>query len=357
VVPETGGEVGHTPGPAPDRSPVAMSMYGPVAADEVVLMTTMDVTPLRHDALFYDGVGDLVDRLAPFVLDGLDRGDAVVAVLPPPNLAALRGALGRDGTGVDFIDASEWYRRPVPTIDRYHRSLLAKQALGHPAVRVIGEVQFGAAPDDWRAWTKYEAAINRAFASWSAWIICPYSARTLPAEVLADAERTHAHIHAGGRRSTSTPYQPAERVIVSLAVPPGAAGDPALSLDLSEAPHRARVAVAGLARQIGFDRSRIAEVALCVAEVVANAHLHGGGPVTLRAWAGAGRLICEVADGGSRDVDPLAGYLPPDPHRVGGRGLWIARHLADQVELVRRDDGGLSAWLRFSPASLNTMPG
>jgi anti-sigma regulatory factor (Ser/Thr protein kinase) len=311
-------------------------------------MITTDTIPLRHDALFYDGIDQLVDQLLPFARNGISRNDSVVAVLPPDNLSALRDALGPDGADVEFIDATEWYRRPVSTIAGYHQSLTRKTALGHPLVRVIGEVQFGSTADEWRSWTRYEAALNRAFETRPAWIVCPYDTRTLPEAVLADARRTHPHLHAGDDRSPSPEYRPADEILASLPVLPQVAGPPAITLDIGEAQHRVRTAIAALARRLRFDETRIAEVVLSVAEIAANARMHGGGRATLRAWAEPDQLVCEIADDGPGDINPLAGYLPPEPRRPGGRGLWITRQLADQVELQLRPGGGLSAWLRFT---------
>jgi anti-sigma regulatory factor (Ser/Thr protein kinase) len=312
------------------------------------MATTDTPPPLRHDALFYDGVDQLVEQLLPFARDGLSQNDSVVAVLHPDNLSALRDALGPDGDEVEFIDATDWYRRPVSTIAGYHQSLTRKTALGHPLVRVVGEVQFGSTADEWRSWTRYEAALNRAFESRPAWIVCPYNTRTLPDAVLTDARRTHPHVHAGNERSPSAEYRPADEILASLPVVPQVAGPPAITLDIGEGQHRVRTAIAALARRQRFDETRIAEVVLSVAEIAANALEHGGGRSMFRAWAEPDQLVCEIADDGPGDINPLAGYLPPETRRSGGRGLWITRQLADQVELQLRPGGGLSAWLRFT---------
>jgi hypothetical protein len=37
--------------------------------------------------------------------------------------------------------------------------------------------------------------------------------------------------------------------------------------------------------------------------------------------------------------DPLAGYVPPDPGDEHGAGLWVARQLTQQLEIVATPEG------------------
>ena len=69
-----------------------------------------------------------------------------------------------------------------------------------------------------------------------------------------------------------------------------------------------------------------------VDEVVTNVLRYGAPGGQLRAWAEEGRMICEVAGGGSIS-DPLVGRLRPGPDQPAGRGLWIANHLCDLVQI------------------------
>jgi hypothetical protein len=43
-------------------------------------------------------------------------------------------------------------------------------------------------------------------------------------------------------------------------------------------------------------------------------------------------VICDVRDRG-RLGQPLAGRQRPPPDRIDGRGLWLANHLCDLVQL------------------------
>jgi anti-sigma regulatory factor (Ser/Thr protein kinase) len=73
--------------------------------------------------------------------------------------------------------------------------------------------------------------------------------------------------------------------------------------------------------------------------VATNALMHGRPPVTAQLWADDGELICQIADAGLWNADPLAGWLPPISPRLGGWGLPIARQLCDAVEITPRETG------------------
>ena len=74
----------------------------------------------------------------------------------------------------------------------------------------------------------------------------------------------------------------------------------------------------------------VEEMVLVAHELATNAVRHGGGAGRLRLWTTDGRLWCEVSDGGPGLPDPTTiGTTLPAPDTLGGRGLWIARQMAD----------------------------
>jgi serine/threonine-protein kinase RsbW len=85
---------------------------------------------------------------------------------------------------------------------------------------------------------------------------------------------------------------------------------------------RSRVGdTAGLA---GLDEDRCEELVLAAYELASNAIRHGGGGGSLRLSRGDGFLCCEVSDDGP-GFDGEADS--------GGRGLRLARELADGIEI------------------------
>lgn len=101
-----------------------------------------------------------------------------------------------------------------------------------------------------------------------------------------------------------------------------------------------RHAVAAGAAAVGLAGQRLEGFVLAVNEVVTNAVRHGGGRGRLRLWHGRDAVWCEVRDGGgSGRPDLLDGYRLPPSSATGGRGLWLARHLCDEVDLRTGEDG------------------
>ncbi len=78
------------------------------------------------------------------------------------------------------------------------------------------------------------------------------------------------------------------------------------------------------------------DLLLVVNELCGNAIRHGGGQGRVRLWTDGYLLMCRVTDSGPGISDAEAqGQSRPEPHIAGGRGLWIARRLAD----LRIDSG------------------
>lgn len=77
---------------------------------------------LEHDAFLYASDEEFVTALAPFLREGLARGEPAVAITTPDNLALLRDGLGADaGPG-----AVCRRRRLVRAASRRHRRLLRR---------------------------------------------------------------------------------------------------------------------------------------------------------------------------------------------------------------------------------------
>lgn len=118
-----------------------------------------------------------------------------------------------------------------------------------------------------------------------------------------------------------------------------AAGEPALDLTFDEdALFTLRSAVAAHALDLG-GASAVDDMVLVAHELSSNAVRHGGGTGRLRLWRSGERLFCRVTDSGPGLSHPRdAGIVRPAPSIPGGRGLWIARQLAE-VRIETGPDG------------------
>lgn len=93
-----------------------------------------------------------------------------------------------------------------------------------------------------------------------------------------------------------------------------------------------RHAVSRTAVGAGLHGPRLEDFVLAANEIVTNAVRHAGGRGTVRMWTAGGALVCEVTDkGGGIPPERLNGQVLPPSHAISGRGLWLARHLVDEV--------------------------
>ncbi|MFC8916937.1 anti-sigma factor RsbA family regulatory protein [Streptomyces sp. NPDC057116] len=292
--------------------------------------------PFTHPALFYADEAGYLAGTVPFVRAGLAAGEPVAVAVPGDNLALLRKALGEDAERVRLLDMEQAGRNPGRIIPRVLRGF----ADAHPGrrVRIIGEpIWQGRSADEYPACAQHEALINHAFTGRAATILCPYDTSELDPVALADARVTHPVLIEDGVERVSDAYAPDHVVTgynLPLSAPPGAR---ALAYDADLLPD-ARGFALDHADTLGLPADRRDDVALAVSELTTNSVIHGGGSGTLRVWAEAGHLVCEVRDRG-RLTDPLAGRRPATPGQLGGRGLLLVNYLADLVRVHTTADG------------------
>jgi serine/threonine-protein kinase RsbW len=118
------------------------------------------------------------------------------------------------------------------------------------------------------------------------------------------------------------------------------------TLTLPPSPREARSELARLLAERCWPGD-VDAVLLVVHEAIVNAHSHAGGPRQVRVWFEGDTVMVELSDGGPGFDVPQSTPMP-DPRAESGRGLWLMRQMADQVE-VRRDPSGSRLRLSFAP--------
>jgi anti-sigma regulatory factor (Ser/Thr protein kinase) len=110
--------------------------------------------------------------------------------------------------------------------------------------------------------------------------------------------------------------------------PTGAVTAPDLVMQLPDNPGAVAIAreVVRGAAQGNLSETRTANAVLLTSELVTNALLHAGSPVSLRVQAQLGRISVAVGDQSTKLPTPRA--LEDRPLSVGGRGLLIVAALA-----------------------------
>jgi anti-sigma regulatory factor (Ser/Thr protein kinase) len=285
-----------------------------------------------HEAVLYTSDDEFLDGTLQFVRDGFEAGEPTLVVVDRAKARALRAELERDGGRVWFADMEAVGRNPACIIPAWTR--FARDHAADGPMRGVGEPVW---PERTEAelleCVVHEHLLNLAFdPGTDLWLRCPYDAHRLPPDVLHGVLDTHAAV-VRDRVSMSVELDP-ERARRALAMPLPEPRGPTTSHRFADEPGvvHLRELVGCHARDAGLDDDAVADFVLSVHEIATNSLRHGGGAGTARLWHDGPWLVCEIRDAGVV-VDPLVGRRAPSADGLGGRGIWIANHLGDLVQL------------------------
>jgi transcriptional regulator with XRE-family HTH domain len=164
-------------------------------------------TMLNHSAFPYRTDDQFRATAGPFLAEGIERSEALLAVTTAPNIELLHEHLGKDARRVEFIEASDFYRTPVAALEAYRAFSEASVKGGAAWVRVVGEpVWPGRSEPEIRLWTRYESLFNLLFAASPLTVVCPYDERSVAPEIVEQARLTHPHTVGDGGISPSPDY-------------------------------------------------------------------------------------------------------------------------------------------------------
>lgn len=184
----------------------ALSSALGISVDHLLGRSTAAAPVLQHEVMIYRTPTEFRRALAPFLNEGIRRGDGAVVVTSEDKIAALRDDLGAASTEVTFISSRTWYGQPHTTLEAFRETIDEKIAAGHGWVRAIGEpLWLGRSAREVRRWIRYESLINLGLADSRATIVCPYDASSLPQPIVASARRTHPMMY--GKRGHNAKYR------------------------------------------------------------------------------------------------------------------------------------------------------
>jgi hypothetical protein len=190
---------------------------------DYLIGTTATITPqlLEHRVLTYGSDEEFLATTVPFLAEGIDRSECLLAVTRETQIELLRDTLDDGADHVEFADSVAWYQSPNAAFSGYRAFLKQKFAAGATWIRIVGEpVWAGRSDAEITAWTRYESMINLAFASVPATIVCPYDVRSVPVDVVIDAHRTHPDVAYGSDATASLTYQQPEDFLLMEADQP-----------------------------------------------------------------------------------------------------------------------------------------
>lgn len=287
----------------------------------------------RHEALFYSGPDEFIQRSAAFIEAGLSAREPVLVLVVDSKVQSLRDALGTETADqVRWGDMAEIGRNPGRIISVWRQFVDEHATFGR--VRGIGEpIWRGRTSEELVESQRHESLINLAFTGSPGWFLCPYDLNSLDPTVIDEAYRSHPFVTAGGVPGSSDTYRTLDEIgrpFDDPLIEPAAEQDrmTLTPTGLSEM----RKIVSRRALEFGIARDRVQDFVLAVNEVATNGLTHGKGRAVLRLWTTPAELVCEVSDEGAMDV-PLAGQERPTAGGDSGYGLWMANQLSDLVQL------------------------
>lgn len=174
----------------------------------------------EHRALIYNSDTAFAAAAVPFLDDGAERSQCLLAIASPAKADLIRHHLGERADLVEFVPWSEWYRSPRAALDRYQEYVTDKCEQGGTWIRVVAEA--GWARDTGQklaAWNRYESLVNLVFAPWPVTIMCTYDERAFSRANLAQARHHHPVITHGADSATNPKYRDPGDVLLSPRLP------------------------------------------------------------------------------------------------------------------------------------------
>jgi anti-sigma regulatory factor (Ser/Thr protein kinase) len=277
--------------------------------------------------------------MVPFVHEGIDRGEPVLVAVGRDRLNALRGELGSRERSVEWAPTDEWHPHPAQRLRAFHQLVTREVSHGTHGVRLAEEPVWPHGPPEFvLEWERYESVLNHVLGPFPVTLVCTYDTTQVDPAVIANVRRTHRVIHAGHEHTSDEYVEPVVFLRESnhdVEPPPPTAVAIHDATDLGSA----RRVLARQAAAAGLDEGQIADLCLAATEILTNAIVHGGGDIRCATWMHNGRFICQIDDEGMGVSDPMAGYIPPDPEEIGGRGCWLARQLIDLLQIAPTNAG------------------
>jgi transcriptional regulator with XRE-family HTH domain len=172
-------------------------------------------TMLAHQVFVYRDDATFLDSTVPYLVDGIERSEAVLAVMSPNNTEIVREQLGKSADRIQFVATEPWYSTPVHAMNAYRTFMDDKVAQGSSWTRIVAEAAWaGRAEEEIRVWNHYESLVNMAFNTLPVTVRCLYDERSVDPAMVTTARLTHPQIVEGSEVVENPMYRdPGEFVL------------------------------------------------------------------------------------------------------------------------------------------------
>jgi anti-sigma regulatory factor (Ser/Thr protein kinase) len=304
-------------------------------------MATIEPAGLVHDAFVYSSEEEFLAGTVPFLEEGIERGEPILAAPTDANAWLLQERLGDRATAVDWAGDSESHRT-VERLGIFLDYIESHLDAGANRIRLLGEpcwpTNGGPGVTEW---TRYESFLNLALAPHPVWLVCPYDGRSLAPDIVEDSCRTHPNMGYGDGRTRSAEYVDPSDFSRGLDRPPLARPPADAAEKYFKSASAARRFVAAQAKIAGLSTDKVSDTELAASEISTNVFQHAAEVARVRAWAEGDAFVFDIDDTGRGIDDPFPGYTIPEPTAPNGRGLLMARRLADVVQARTTPTGAI----------------
>jgi anti-sigma regulatory factor (Ser/Thr protein kinase) len=307
-----------------------------------------------HVAVLYASDEQLRELLLPYLDEGLRRRENVLAVISEDACRVLRDALGDAADRVQWGCSGVSYDRLGQMFEGF-AGYLARQHRAGVRTRVIGELDADSDPDRVSQYLRHESMANEIYAPYGYPVVCLWDQRRYPPEVLAHVRAVHPQLLDTSGPVPNAEYRlPIDYLTRDQSSPATAPVDLDLVVHLGSADDLGmlRRQLRGWGASCSMGDQEADDIVIAVDEIATNALEHGQPPACVRGWTTPDALFVQVDDQGRDCIPATTGYQRPSTDVRRGRGIWIARHLAD-VLTTHTGPTGTTVAMRFArPAGL-----
>lgn len=297
---------------------------------------------MMHAGLLYHTTDEFLASALPYVREGVERGESVLAVMTQEHIANLRRALGPErASKVTFVDSIDWYDVQMQALSRLSQFLAAQPS--NTRIRILGEPLINCCSrENAKRWLTMENATNAAWRNAPISMLCTHDMTETGSWERA-LECAHPVLLVDGKPTPNPdfvgPDEYYERQFSHPEVPKTGVHEFPFNIHTLPAVrhHLEAYAIAS-----GMVDDAVFALVMSVTEACSNALEHGGGRGVVRMWRCNNEVVCDVVSFGEAIEQPLAqGFIAPNVVQERGRGIYLMRQLCDWVDIFTPGKGAV----------------